>query len=224
MSYSIPINLKVLPKEILCITDFLMNLKIKSNTMVFLSEGCYSWLKLNSTHLEQSTAKIFLQLDNSKSTKDFIEIINIDSSNCSLLKSVFSSRFHYEYTNGVPKEIILITLDNEETIDINVNIIEPEHNLSPVECIINNPDIFEEAIIFLNATSYERLKRNTNTISNVSHIERLIWNADIFYPGGSIVLHELNYGNLYCLNNMCFSFFTKNFAFKKLPTTIYFII
>lgn len=224
MSYSIPISLKVLPKENLCITDFLIQLKVKSNTMIFLSEGCYSCLKLNSTPLERSNVKTFVQYDNSQNVKDFIEIINIDSSNCSFIKSIFSSRLNYQYTNGVPKEIILIELENEFTKEITANVIEPEKISSPVDCIIDNPSIFQDSIVFLNSSSYERLKRNTNTISNVSHIERLTWNADNYYPGGSIILHELNYGNLYCINNMSFSFFTQNFAFKELPTTIYFII
>jgi len=226
MSYSIPIEFRTLPPGTYYLENFIKKLKLKNDTMVFLSENCYSWLKANSTCMEQPTAKVFMQHDTKDNSKAFIETINVDSSNCSFLKSFLSSTYHYEYTNGIPKKILILLLDNEKNnfhYDIFVSVLEPDKNESPVECIIDQPALFENSIVFLNSTSYKRLKRNSNTISNIYNFERLIWEPDERYPGGDIMLNCLNLGNLYVICNMSFSFFTKNFSFSSSPKAIYFI-
>jgi len=226
MSYSIPIEIKTYESSVDSFKDYIMNLNPKNDTMIFLSEKCYSLLKENSIYLEQKDTKVFKQHNNNSNTKSYIETINIDSSNWSFLKNIFSADYHYEYSNGIPKKVVIIISEDEKKHlydNISVSVIEPNNVESPVDCIINIPDYFEDSIVFLNVSSYQRLKRNTNIISNYCYLERLIWNADERYPGGEIMLHCVNTSSLYLIYSMNFPFFSKNFSFNKIPMAIYFI-
>ena len=226
MSYGIPIEIKQFPKDNFSFKDFVKELNVRNDTMIFLSENCYAWLKDTSIYIEQQVTKVFRQQDNHNYTKAYIETINIVSSNCSLLKNIFSNDYNYEYSNGIPKKVIIIMMEDEQSDfnhDISVSVIEPNKAENPVDCIIDNPDLFEDSIVFLNSKSYEKLKRNTNTISNLYCLERLIWTPDDRYPGGDIMLHCLNFESLYMICDMNFSFFTKRFRFSKVPNAIYFI-
>jgi len=226
MNCSVPINVCVLPTKTTNLADFIKELNVQSDTMVFLSENCYSHLKNNSVYIDQKNAKVFRQHDSQNNTKAYIETKNIDSSNCSFLRNIFTNDYIYEYSNGIPSSITMIILEDE--IDdfnpsIAASIIECDKDDSPVNCIINNPSKFEDSIVFLSSSGHEKLKKLTNTVSNVYAIERLVWNADNNYPGGNILLNCLNPDSLYIICNMNFPFFTKNFGFNSIPKAIYFI-
>lgn len=226
MSYCIPLEVKVFPNDACSFKDFIKEQNIRNDTMIFLSENCYAWLKNNSIYIEQQVTKVFRQQDKHDDTKAYIETINIVSSNCSFLKNIFSNDYVYEYSNGIPKKVLIIMMENEQKDfknDISVSVIEPDEAENPVDCIINNPNLFEDSIVFLNSKSHQKLKRNTNTISNLYCLERLIWTPDDRYPGGDIMLHRLNYESLYMICDMNFPFFTKRFRFSKVPKAIYFI-
>lgn len=225
MSYLVPIELKVLPKKISTLKDFVKTLNLSNDIMVFLSENCYSWLKKNSTYINNSPSKVFIQYGPSNK-RNYIETINIDSSNCSFLKSIFCCNYQYEYSNGIPRKIIMIILENEIksfSSEISAYVITTPDAENPVNCIINDSSLFDDSIVFLNSKSYHNLKKNTNTISNNYSFERLTWTPDDTYPGGSIMLDCLNYGSLYMICNMDFPFFSKDFCFDKVPKKIIFI-
>lgn len=226
MYYYIPIEVKTFSACKDTFKDFIKKIGAKSNTMIFLSEGCYSWLKNNSICFEQKKGKIFKH--GTKNNITYIETINIVSSNCSFLKSIICDSYNYNYLNGIPKKIFIVNLENEQLDffnNISASVIgHPDKALSPVNCIIDSPDLFEDSIVFLNCDSYRRLKNNTSTVSNFQNLERLTWLCDERYPGGDIMLHCLNYGSLYMICSMHFPFFTKDFYFNQAPKAIYFII
>lgn len=226
MSYPVPLEIKVFPQNVSSFKDFIKNLNIRNDIMIFLSQGCYDWLKSTSLCIGQEETKVFRQQDIHNYAKSYIETINIDSSNCSFLRSILSKDYNYEYINGIPKKVIMLMSEDEYTdlnIDISVSVIEATNSESPVNCIIDNPNIFEDSIVFLSASGYERLEKNTNTISNIYSLERLIWEPDDKYPGGHILLHRVNPKSLYIIYAMSFPFFKKSFTFKKIPKHIYFI-
>lgn len=225
MSYSIPLEIKVFPQSISSFKDFVKSLNIRNDIMLFLSQGCYSWIKANSICINQDDSKVFSQQDNDNIIS-YISTINIDSSNWSFLKNIISKDYNYEYTNGIPKKVIILMTDFEYEDSSQVTsacAIETSIEENPVDCIIDNPDIFDDSIVFLSSIAYKRLKKNTSTISNVYSLERLIWEPDYKYPGGNILLHRVNQNNLYIIYAMHFPFFKKNFAFKQSPKHIYFI-
>ena len=225
MSYQIPLEIKVFPQNVNSFKDFIKSLNIRNDIMVFLSQGCYSWLKDNSTCINQEDSKVFSQQDNDNITA-YISTINIDSSNCSFLKNILSKDYNYDYTNGIPKKVIILMTEYEyanSTQDISVCVIESTNKENPVDCIIDNPDLFDNSIIFLTPDSYKSLKKNTNTISNLYSLERLIWAPDDTYPGGDILLHRINCNSLYIIYTMIFPFFKRCFSFKQIPKSIYFI-
>lgn len=226
MSYCIPIEVKTLSNTAASFKDFIKRLNARNSSMIFLSESCYSLLKNNSVCIEQKNSKVFSQEDTNKKTKSFIETINIDSSNCSFLKSIFSNDYIYEYKNGIPKKILLIITEDEDLHDyqdIFASVIVTNDSESSVDCIINNPSAFENSVVFLTSKSYNRLKANTNTISNFYCLERLLWAPDDKYPGGNVMLHCINNASLYLIYHMSFPFFTKNFSFNQIPQSIFFI-
>lgn len=225
MSYTIPIEVKTFSKHKGTFKDFIKKMGTRNNSMIFLSENCYSWLKENSMLFEEKNSKILVQCLNN--TRAYIETINIVSSNCSFLKSLLCDEFYYEYLNGIPSKIFVIILEDEKKDSYNnicATVIEPEDTAqSPVNCIMDYPNTFDDSIVFLDKHSYQRLKRNTNTVSNLYNLERLTWLSDERYPGGNIMLHCLNCDSLYAICSMNFPFFHRNFHFDKVPKAIYFI-
>ena len=226
MLHSIPVEIKIFPKGSSFFKEFFVSLNVTNHTMIFLSENCYDWLKENSIYMENPITKVFRLRDNPNDTATYIETINIVSSNCSFLKNIFSNDYNYDYSNGIPKKIIILSLEDEKSnFDYNISAynLESGKTDNPVNCIIDSPQSFEDSIVFLNSNSYERLEKNTNTISNVFALERLIWSPDNDYPGGNIMLHCLTHKSLYMICDMKFPFFTKSFHFDKVPKLIYFI-
>lgn len=226
MSYAVPLETTIFPQELLSFKDFIKSLNIKNDNLIFLSQGCYNWLKQNSLCITNSETKVFREHNTQTNAKAYIETINIDSSDCSFLKNILSKDYNYEYTNGIPKKVIVLLLENEYVIsneDISACVIESNNSENPVDCIIETPDLFEDSIVLLSAAGYKRLKANTNTISNVYSLERLVWEPDYKYPGGNIILHRVTPNSLYIMYSMNFPFFRKSFTFKQLPKHIYFI-
>ena len=225
MSYSVPTTIYQLPKWCNNLTNFLKRLKIKNNFMILLSENCYSKLKSNSTYVNSKTVKAFLQQTHVINVFDYIEIVNIASSGCCLIKSISSSNLKYKYNVSIPKEIIIIVTEEEIecTTQIFTNILEPDKTESPVDCILDDPDIFKNSIVFFTQDAYIRLRKNTSEFSCYSNIERLIWSCDGNYYGGEITLSSINCNNLYIIIQMYFESLKKTFGFNNLPSTIYFI-
>ncbi len=225
MSYSIPIEMCFLPETSINFSSFLQTLKLKNSYMILLSEKCYSKLKENSTYVNSKYYKAFVQTTNIPNSCDYIEISNLVSSNCCLVNSISSSCLRYKCSSCIPKKILII-ITEEEKFDYESKpmaiAIESDLSESPIDCIINSPNLFDNCIAFLTENAYNRLRKNTNSLSCYLNVERLIWCSDENYYGGDITLQNINC-TLSIISHIYFEEVKKTFHTQNLPSKIYFI-
>lgn len=204
-------------------------LHISDSTIILLSRNCYTNICIEDHYVERSTSstnKFVLQNNNYFSTSS-ISIKPVYATYWYLVTNIFYDEFNYCFNGEFTDEILFIYYEDEiEEKDVLTLFILTSQNENPVDFIMQRSPEFTNSIFFLTKTAYSRLKNTTNTISSYKGIERLTWELDddFNYMGGHIMLNSMSDGNLYFIENMNFSTFTKTFYVKGLPDTIYFIL
>jgi len=229
MKLQIPINYHTLSQNIQIISTFLKKIKVKNNTMLLFSKGCYEFIKQSSIPFGEIhspvSAKKFAQLRNDIWSNDYFSFIPMYSGEWFYLETFHCDDINFDSISNLPQEIKFISLENEfPSLDVNLNIIKSTSDENPLDCIIHDYNKFKNSLIIISENVFSKLERCTNIISYHKGFYRLEYYCDNDYPGGIITLRSFNNAHYYLLENMGFHFFNKIFSVNELPNAIHFII